>query len=1243
MTDKATDKSGMNAQDTFNSKDLSSLFSDLDSDLDLDSVWGSDKSGEDKESKDVDLFSRTDSLSGSIDAVIESEPKEEIELDIDFSGLADGTGVKDSFNANSTKKNDEIELILDDLGASFDLAAIEVSDELTDSGEDGLELIEVVDDVEFENASASEDKTSASDDKQANSDQETESSPKVEVAVIAADETKSTTKADETKTTTKDDAVSVNLEKVDDAKNDDKSDESVDLEKTADLGVLSEEDLDDEPGEVKLSTRAKLGREIRIEDVVEADNEVHEDFQYSEEDCVAIEDPEIHDQNVKRGLISAIVGVLLIGIVAVVGVVLYQHNVRLANNYTVAQNYGFVADSVHWKEFASSSNGKWIAVCNDTRGAVYRHDYLVAQFLPQNGCQGIQISEDGKYVTYVTRNSQLERFVLDKDLGFNNGSLGGVLPGLASNAFSAQNDGAVSYITRDNVSINVVRHTNEEDIAQALPADSLVCFGSTGNEYAYISNLEMHIHREGQPDVVASLDDPKLACPREVALSCAYDGTDLWAVVCRNGYVQGKGAASAHGQYDFTSVATGAEFVSVYRHEGGTEIVMPENWLRISEKAPSNIMNVPLSHKLDAPALFAWRESETLPLIGISGGLLTRIGDKGAVSQFAVNSSGRQLTASAFVNAGHTIVNVFNAIDELGNIDSSSYLMFWDPSQAQFLNQVAVSGKISAVGISQTGANGFLVLDADPKDSNQSTSVSFINWNRVGNKLENKIEIAGKPVYAEWSADEKNCLLKYADGRSELFSLIENEMVKAAELPEGLDVAFHSNNYLWVLDSSDKESPRLRMFSIAENQYGVDFSIAEHAIAGADVKHISVSPYSNNLILWGESGLWSYDVQQKRIAQKLDQPVTWLSYSHSGKSVATNLGIVELASKDVRRQVYPENVNALLWSSDDSYLLSSDASTIYNVTGNQQILLPGRSQSITFLGQGAGIHPSAPLTLSLRDDVTTIEEITASNANILGAFVGGGDSSWCWLAPNGEAQGSGSACLPLEKYNRDQIAKPVSLNNMSALVSSAALEKVASITHDPVNPVEFVDKTHLVVKSIPADAVVMFRDSENNIPEALAPKDGESFITLPFEADLKVSDLGYAAVFVAEGYETLIKTFNADSAEVIINAQLLKSSYIDITVTRHASEEPLSDDTKIALQSFVGDHRDEIKKCSAKSDEPVKLTLDVSENCSIDLSSEFKANDCLEAAFDEFKQPRSCARTSGLAENAFDSFDVVLP
>ncbi len=1234
MTDKATDKSDMNDQNTLNSNDLSALFNDIDSDFGLDSVLGS--SGHRNSSIEVDLFSRTDSLSGSLDAVLENAQKDGIDLDIDFSDLADGTGIKEPTASASAKKDDAFEVILDDLGASFDLAAIEVSDDLDVSSADDIENVEVIDDFSIEDA-----KDSSKSNKKIESSESTSAShdTKPETSDHKSDALK------ETLSSQLNDKSEVESKASDASLSSDQDDENdIALQKTADLAVLEAEDLE-EGGEVRLSTRAKLGREIRIEDVVEAYNEVKEDFLYSEEDCAAVEDPELYEQNVKRGLVSTIVGVIIVGIIVVVGVHLYQRSVNKANTYAVAQNFGFTADSLRWKEFDASPNGKWIAVCNDTRGAVYHSDKLVAQFFPKNGCQGIQVSEDGKHVTYVTNNSQLERFILDKDLGFNNGSLVGSLPGLASNAFSAENDGSVSYITRDNLSINVVRHTNLEDVTQSLPEDALVCFGSKGYAYAYISKLEMHIHREGQPDIVASLDDPKLACPREVALGCSYDGTDLWAAVCQNGYVQGKGTTSIHGQYNFTNVATGADFVSLYRHTGGTEIVTPEKWLRISDGASSELSEVALSHRIDGPAVFAWRDSETQPLIGIANGLLTRIGDKGSVSQSADNGNGRQLAASFFANAGNNVVNVFNGMNESGEADGSSYLAFWDPSKAQFVKQSSLPGTVSAVGVSQSGMNGFVVLETASKDASKSTFISFIQWKQAAENITDKLEISGTPVYAEWSDNEKNCIIKYDDGRSEMYMLVDDKMEKVAELQAGVDVAFHSNDYLWVLEYENSDKPRLRMFSIAENQYGVDFSIAENAIAKSDVKHISASPYSSNLLLWGESGLWTYDVSLKKITQKLDQPVTWLSFSHSGKSVATNLGIVDFASKDVRHQVYPENVSPLLWSSDDSYLQNADSSQIFNVTGNQKITLPGRAQGIAFLGQGAGLHPSAPLALSLRSDLTTIHEVTASSTDILAAFTGTGENAWCWLAPNGEAQGNGSICSPLEKYNREDIAAPVSTNNAAVLSSASALANVATITHEPVAPIDFVDSTRLVVKAIPADAQVLFSDSNGERPDALVSKDEDiaPFMHLPFETTLKVSDLGYSAVFIAAGYEMLVVPFNADSAEVVINAQLLKSSYKDIAVSRHNSQDSLSNETTIAIQSFVGNNRDDIKKCADSPEQSMKLTLDVTENCSIVLSNEFTANPCLEAAFDEFKQPRSCATTSGLAENAFESFDVVLP
>lgn len=1239
MTDKATDKSG--AKGGLNSGDLSAISSDFNDAFDSGSASGSGSEKANGHSSDeLEIISGADSFFGSLDVVLSDEVNGDgISLDIDFSDIADadsdklhdilafssdkledavqetvhGEGAAKGPEAASKDKADSVvskpdKLTLDGLEDQFDISKVEVSDAIGGDESVNIEIIDAVDDDDEMLVEAVAEKTEHSNGTSDGFDDK---------LAIPGDK--------------KLDDADLQLDRTADLMV--LSEDDLDPDKTGDVAALSDEALDDcKYGEIKLSERARMGRIIPIGEPIEADNEIGEDVEYSEQDCSAIEDPAICARRRKRNLLIAIICIAVLGVTGCVVYAMRAYLDKLDNSFVSAQNYVFDSNDVTWDAFSASASGKWVAVCNDTRAVVYRNDKVVASFFPENGCQAIRMADDGKTVSYVSRDSTLERFMLATDLGFASTVIGS-FRGLLSNAFSI-NESSVTYITQDDVNINVTHHTAQGDNVVALPPDALICFGSSGDDYAYITGLSLVIHHEGVADMNVSLDDAKLACPREVALRCAFDGKDGWATVCENGYSQGRGnVVKAREPYDFTRVATGVDFLAIQRHKDGTEIVMPNDWLRLDESG--QLSSVKFNRELVMPVSFAVRNSDPQPLIGLSGGKLVKISETGVVSQGIYAK--QELAAAAFVDQGKRVVNLWRDVEDVNNkAIPDSYLSFWDSATAKFVSNLSIVGSVSAMSFSPSGKLGYVIIDA------QTPKLAFIDWS-TGAQL-NTVELSDEVVDTTWSPDENHCIVHYKNGSSNIFHKKDVGFESIALIDSALSVVFHSDDYLWVFDHEDKAKPRVRLMRLSDGLYSIDFTAIENSLANYDVDHVSVNRYSRYVLFWGKDGVWSYDVNTKRMSHVVDKPVTWLNYNNSGNAVATNLGIIDIASKDVRAQVYPDDLGPMYWSSDDQFVQTKDGAFFFATVRRADRAFPGRVNGVEFIGQNIGIHPSSSMTLSLRDNITTIDSVSPSGSNILAAMSGYVDVNWCWMSNEGNVQGVGELCSPSEKSSPKDRAKPVVASNDKVLASTSFVNDVSEVHREPAKLAPFVDVTKLKVSAIPADAKVLFGVSGGEKPEELVASGVDApFFKLPFETTLKASDRGFSVAFVADGYVMRVVPFNADDVQLNINAQLLKVDYQDITVKPRSEQLNLSDDASIALVSFVGDNREKIRTCAESQSSPLTITLDVGEGCNIGLANDSNAFDCLEPIFDEIPQVTSCKTHAGLVDYAFESFDIVIP
>ncbi len=995
--------------------------------------------------------------------------------------------------------------------------------------------------------------------------------------------------------------------------------------------VESDEDthqIDDEEG-VQLSERAKMGNVMPENEVQLIEHEVLPDTYYEEAECVAVQDPVEHDRVVKRNFITSIICLIVIGLIGVIALLLYEIHNRQAESFTVAQKYAFDVSGLNWSQFASSRDGRWVAVCNPSRGAVYHDDKLVASFMPADGCRALQIENSGASVTYIGGNGQLARVTFANNMGFSDTTIG-AYEGLDNVVYSAEPN-KLAYVRRNPETLGlsrVVTNAQNESV-EDLPTDALVCYGSTGSTLAYVSGMNINLVRDGQPTVSASLDAEKLSCPREFAVACAYDGDEGWIVICRNGYVEGRGnIPTGRDQYDFTSLMTGAEPFSIQRYADGADIITATKWIHVDQNAAFKV--TVLSHELEGMLHFIHRDSETEPLIGIVDGKMTRIDKNGIVA--GLNELQQTLAFSGFVENGAKAVQIWNDSENLD--ERRSYVGVWDIATAKLQNQLVLDQLVQGVNISPLGQHGFYLTG---ENANKLTWFNWGSLQKIGD-----VALSNALIDAIWSPNEELVILKDEVGNSKIYGLRANQMVNIAAFDANVDVVFHSDDYVWIFDHEKIDSPRVRLMKLADGLYSVDFDSIENALKNKKVDHIDTNINSKFIVFWGEDGIWAYNTQTNRINQVFRKPVKWLTVSHSGEFVAIDSGILDLNTKDNCRPVYPADSEPVVWSGDDSYVLTWNSDMLYSVDGLAPMSsVPRVADDVEIIGNASGLHPSVLRLIENRDNLSTIVSYAKGNKNIAAAFAGFTPDAWCWMTSGGLAQGTSIMCPALAKYRKDTQTATVANDNSHVVTAAAYLVGGETVEFKPAQLAKFVDTVKLRVTATPAEALVLFGVSDGEKPAELESPDPENvFMSLPFEANLKASDRGFAAVLYLPGYAMRTVPFTANNAEVNLHVMMLKDEYANISVAKHeAPDEVISEDTSIALASFAGDHRDALRKCLKGK----KLTVEVNESCSLSLAQDSAKNDCLNKVFAGIEQNVTCKDLPGLAEFAFENFDIMIP
>lgn len=995
-------------------------------------------------------------------------------------------------------------------------------------------------------------------------------------------------------------------------KEEDEDDDADELEQTSEA----------KQGDVGLSLRARLGRVYPEGEIVEGTHDLSRDHYYSAALCRAVPDPREREHRRKRVLIAMMGCIIILGLLLTMGIIIHKIVSKRGLPVDFVQKYAFQLASQNWDVIAVSENGRWAGMCSDERGVLVHDSNVVAEFLPvASGCRGLSIDDEGAVLWYLDAKQRLYYLSPGDEFGFESHE-GAVLSDMIGTEFTVSK-GRVSYLAEiagarewRSLALN-----GQGESAISLPDDALLCKGSTPELLAYVSKDSIqlvHITLKEQGETQsASLDAPKLACPRALAIQCTVSGDDEWAVLCRDSVIQGKGATSMTPvRHEFTRLATGADMASLIRHADGTELLTSKEWLRISKNGNHEIL--PLSVQLDKSSHFLWRDIKSAPLIGLSNGCLSQISLQAAVSVQTLMQE-RQLLGAAFVGDGSHAIVVIDA--DLAKA-SGSRLALWDLSAAAIVESQVLDGTVTSINVSERGNYGFVLSELKGE-----RHLTWLQW-QTGNRL-GTFKLDAELVDASWSGDERHVWLSYDDGRKVLFVRDEGEVKLLRTYGAEVALAFQQNEYMWKVSSNRVELERL-----ADGQLSVVIDKLSKALAGAKIDGVTSAIHSDFVLFWGGGGLWSYDTRRDVIEKLAKQPVTWAQLDRAGEVLASNLGIVNLFSKLEHPHAYDENHEPLFWTGDGLYLQTEAGDVFYRVGTEDVLERHARSKGLSYIGSHSGVHPASNLTLSLRGDLISLEELLPDTTHIRAAFSGADVHSWCWMLPNGATQGRGSTCVPINQSAEDAVVILSNNQDVTQVMKDVKLQRVA-LDYSPVE-LSFNKHTQISITTEPDGAWLVFASSEGELPKALQAED--LLEKSPFVTSMERDERWFAIVVSAVDYVSRTVIFQPIYEHFERHIELLPEAYEDIELKLYfeASEGEiereleLSDDFEVALKTAFGKEREAIHACLAEEMTDKPLLFKLSETCDFEFSA-FTDADCGDDVVSNLSDTFNCASNAEIA------------
>ncbi len=956
-------------------------------------------------------------------------------------------------------------------------------------------------------------------------------------------------------------------------------DSSQSEEVTGEIEAASDEDEEEDEDGIRLSERARLGRVIPEGEVITSEHTLGHDVIYAEADCSP--DVPAGGSHVLKVLVTIAIALIAVTVI----VAFYMRSGMQQPEVHYIQKGAFQNDNGQFKHLYYSSARNHIAMCSDVRGVVWSGGKMVSEFWPGNGgCARLVLADDGTRVWYMDNNHQLFEVNLIAGFGFNP-KLVTSLNGIVGDEFAVSN-GAVSYFAQNDDLKPVYRSVSLEskevkDVA--IPDDALPCSGFAGSTYAYVSKDAIHLNAQAG-ETVASLEAPKLGCSRETALSCSMNGAEDWVVLCKDSIRQGKGKnAQEPNHYNNVALRSGASTFNLIRHNEGTELVTTEQWIRLDNR--NNMVVVPLKQPLNNGFEVAYHTDEKAPLIGLNNDIIkfTIDGQNAQYTQVIPprDKSTNELLGAAFVGDGSHAVSLASNYTE-----GKSRISLWDLQEGRLVNSTPFNGIIEKINISNQGRYGFVVNELN------SGHITWINW--LTGELMGEFMPEFPVENVVWSADDQHVLIQYINRNADLFEVTDKAVKPMRSYTADVVVSFADNDLLWHIEGGEVYFERISDSSRSV----VNEKLSEH-LGETGISHILAHPYSDDVLFWGEGGIWRYNVATKRLNLVSSDEISWLIPDRSGNYVATSSGLIELSTLEMKALPELADNAPLRWIGYKQYLQTADGRSIIDWQSQQvQQVLPDVTK-LRFVGLGGGEHPTNNYALSIRNNILSLEQLQSDAApRTVSAFGGEDTHSWCWISANGEIQAQGNTCV---SFMKDAEGKSLlSANNAAISASMKPLLSSAARVFE-ATPIEFIDKVKLNITTVPEDAFLVFATAEGELPQPLTFEDG--IVAAPFTTELSLDTRWFALVVAAAGYESRTMTFRPDRESIGMRIPLLPENASAALQIRWLSP---ADDTEAKPAEVPADNQPADGKSGAQA-APNAIAFGDPVEVSEDLDIEMKA------------------------------------
>ena len=936
-----------------------------------------------------------------------------------------------------------------------------------------------------------------------------------------------------------------------------------------------------------LSARARMGNFEPEGEPITATHTLGHDVTYDDKDCENGVAPVGHanPQRRKKMLLAAIV--FTFAVLALV--IAYAAYVKsLVPAVTYAQKAAFQIGNSTFDHYTMTQNGAFRAACSDARGVVLNRDNaIIAEFWPStSGCVGVRMSEDGRKVWFVDSRGVLSEVNLEKDVGFAAKEIAELTDYLD---FGFEVDrGVVRWFAlgEGGVVVRSLALSNGVVTEQALPAQAKICSGLFANRYAYISGESIHLVEDGKT-TAASLMTPKLGCSADSAIHCAYDGKGGWAVLCNNSIHQGhSGSDQAQVQLsNNTAIRSGAVAFNLLRHDKGTDFVTPKEWLHIDERGKTTTKE--FKQKLGKSFALAYNGDE-MPLRGIVDHRLKEITIDGeVVDNFP--STNLSHVGNAFVAGGNYVCSLFN--------DAKSHrskVAVWDLLAGRLVDSKDFQGEIRRIHISNDGSKGFVVMHGE------QDSIAWISFPTLNDLLTEQLQSGVERV--DWSDDGNYAMLHFESGASRLYAFTDKGLVAKRDYDAETIVAIGHNDLIWRISGGNVVFERIESgeLSVINEQLST-------ALRGQKIRAITLAQGSDDVLFWGEAGLWSYNVAKPQLNRVVDSPIAWVSPDRTGRWVATSAGLIDMTTLDIVPNVPLDPRSVVDWIGRSSYAVSQNRQTVFDFEQMKSYEVKS-DQKLSFIGRAMDLHPVNNVVLGSRGDLTVLAEIVPNTAtkesdvraSAIAVMGGNAVNAWCWrMAKDGTTQGDGNVCVSFA-HKQDGTIVPIQTDNKqitNAMRKAFAPVKVEAQMYAPYT---FVDDVALSIETVPAESSIFFVVGEGTMPPQLASESG--FLPAPVKTTLKRSDINIGMAVTAPEYELRALSFTANTATKTIRIPLLRSAAQDIVIQGFDFDEnnrpidaDLSDDIRFELASLLQAKRDAIAACLATT-ETKKFSLWLDEN-----------------------------------------------